>query len=714
MVTANGADTGEILHPDFAVIRAHLDKLFGRCPSEYPGGLCEIAWSKPGGGAIVNAQSFPTTPEGLTSATELAATLSAAGSNLYVGVNPRKPTAPERGRCNAEHVEIAFFQFCECDEPESLDLLRHSPLPYSAFVVTGRTPTARVHGYHELEEAIRDMSLWRRRQELERAYCHGDNVIDPPRVMRLAGTVNYPPPHKITRGYKSEFVEFHCTKAGPISDQDFDFGGFGSRIEQPRPNGESPNSRFGDDKIAEWLARIDADDHWHDSVRDLVARLVCEGYDRRIILGLAPRLTRAGYTIGQTITEIEEFTRGAEQKYSTESAEGEGENDWDDPPRPERLDSWDDGDDDAPIAPREWLLGRFFCREFVSSILGDGAVGKTAFRIACALSLAANRNLIGEPVWQRCRVLLVCFEDSRDELRRRVRAAKILYDISNEDTRGWLRLCVVSRSDLKLARLNRGAICRGRLGETLEQEIVEHKIDVVILDPLIKTHSLPENSNEAIDHVAGLLTHLATKYRIAVDTPHHVRKGAATPGDADAGRGAVAAKDAFRLVYTMVKMSEDTAALFRLSESERRQLVRVDSGKVNIAPPSDARWYRLVGVELGNSTDRYPDGDEVAVIERWMPPDLFEGMTIAIMNAILDEIDAGLSDGILYSDSNAAKKRAVRPVVSRHAPHKNETQCREIIRVWIANGVLFHKEYYDKQEYKTRTGLCVNPAKRPR
>jgi hypothetical protein len=164
MVTANGAGTGGALHPDPVIIRAHLNKLFGRCSVEYPGGLCEIAWSRQGGGAIVNAQSFATTPEGLTTATELAAKLNAAGSNVYVGVNPRKPSAPELGRCSAEHVEIAFFQFCECDQPESLELLRHAPLPYSAFVVTGRTPTTRVHGYHELSSAIRDMSAWRVRQ----------------------------------------------------------------------------------------------------------------------------------------------------------------------------------------------------------------------------------------------------------------------------------------------------------------------------------------------------------------------------------------------------------------------------------------------------------------------------------------------------------------------------------------------------------------------
>jgi hypothetical protein len=723
VVTTNGADSGAILLPDPTVIRAHLNKLFSRCAREYPNGRCEIAWSEPGAWAIANAQSFPTTPEGLAEATALSASLSAAGSNVYVGVNPRRPQAPDRGRCSAGHIEIAFFQFCECDRAESLDLLRRAPLPYSAFVITGRTPTARVHAYYELATPIRDMSVWRHRQEVERDRCRGDNVVDPPRLLRLAGTINYPAPHKASRGYKHELVEFHATGAQPISDVDVDFGwaGDGAKAE-PCPGGSAGAGRpnFGYDKVAEWLARIDADDHWHDCVRDLVARLVSEGYDRRILLGLAPRLTRPGYAVGQTIAELEGFIRSAEAKYSVngtghiDDGASEAEDDWEHPPEAERLDSWDDGDDDAPIPPREWLLGRFFCREFVSSILGDGAIGKTAFRIACALSMAANRNLIGEPVYQRCRVLLVCFEDSRDELRRRVRAAKIHYRISNDDTRGWLRLSVVSRSDLKLARLDRGAIRKGRLGEILRREIVEYKIDVLILDPLIKTHSLPENNNEAIDYVAGLLAELATTHRIAVDAPHHVRKGVVTPGDADAGRGAVAAKNAFRLVYTMAPMSEATAALFKLSGPERRQLVRVDSGKVNIAPPSDARWYRLVSVELGNPSNRYPDGDEMAVVECWLAPDLFEGLSVTLMNAILDEIDRKLPHGIPYSDSNAAKQRAAWKVVARHTSIKTEEQCREIVRIWVRNGVLISDKYRDEKHGRDASGLRVDPEKRPR
>jgi AAA domain-containing protein len=444
----------------------------------------------------------------------------------------------------------------------------------------------------------------------------------------------------------------------------------------------------------------------------LVAKLVTEGYDRRIILAVAPRLTRPGYTVDQTARELEEFIRGAEHKFAEGPAEDN--DDWERPPEPARLDSWDPAEDKDPILPREWLLGRLFCREFVSSILGDGAVGKTAFRIACALSLAARRNLIGEPVWQRSRVLLVCFEDSRDELRRRVRAAMAYHNVTDDEVGGWLRLAAVSRGDLKFAGSANGAICRGRLAETLECEILEHKIDVLILDPFIKTHSLPENSNEAIDYVAGMLTELATKHRIAVDVPHHVRKGAAIPGDADAGRGATAAKDAFRLVYTMTKMSEETAKAYKLSDSERRSLVRVDSGKVNIAPPSDARWYRLVSVELGNGTPQYPHGDDVAVIEPWTLPDLFEGLTIAVMNAILDDVDGGLPDGEMYSDDNAATKRAAWKVVAKHTTGKNDAQCREIIRIWVRNGVLVYEEYWDKKHGRTATGLRVDPAKRPK
>ena len=61
--------------------------------------------------------------------------------------------------------------------------------------------------------------------------------------------------------------------------------------------------------------------------------------------------------------------------------------------------------------PRQWLLGNIFCRKFLSQLLADGGVGKTALRYAQYISLAIGRSLTGEHVFVRCRVLILSFED---------------------------------------------------------------------------------------------------------------------------------------------------------------------------------------------------------------------------------------------------------------------------------------------------------------
>ena len=161
-------------------------------------------------------------------------------------------------------------------------------------------------------------------------------------------------------------------------------------------------------------------------------------------------------------------------------------------------------------------------------------------------------------------------------------------------------------------------------------------------------------------------------------------------------------------------MTTDEAEVFGLSEAERRSLVRMDSGKVNIAKPNpEAKWFRLIGQPLGNASDVYPRGDEIQTVEPWAAPDTWEGLDSALLNRILTDIDAGLPTGQRYSTSNAATTKAPWPVVKKHAPDKTEAQCRQIIGVWIKNGVLFTDEYYDPVERKDRKGLHVNPSKRP-
>ena len=58
-----------------------------------------------------------------------------------------------------------------------------------------------------------------------------------------------------------------------------------------------------------------------------------------------------------------------------------------------------------------------------------------------------------------------------------------------------------------------------------------------------------------------------------------------------------------------------------------RLLIRMDSTKVNIAPPAEAaKWFRLVGGNLGNGNDAYPNVDEAQTVEPWTPPDTWQDL----------------------------------------------------------------------------------------
>lgn len=383
------------------------------------------------------------------------------------------------------------------------------------------------------------------------------------------------------------------------------------------------------------------------------------------------------------------------------------------PPAP--LGEWDAGDDDRPIPPRGWLLGNIFCRRCVSSVIADGGTGKSALRMAQLLSLATGRALTGEHVFVRSRVLIVSLEDDADELRRRLKAACLHYRIERSDLKGWLFLSAPGRAGGKIMTTDQhGRPVIGDLATKLANTVKARQIDVVSLDPFVKAHSVEENSNSLIDEVVQVLSDLAGEFDIAVDVPHHTSKGPADPGNPNRGRGASSMKDAGRLVYTLTTMSPEEAQALGLSEADRRGLIRMDSAKVNIAPPTvDAKWFRIVGVDIGNATELYPNGDQVQTVEPWSPPDTFEGLSTVLLNQILTDIEAGTPDGNRYTDAPKAFDRAAWRVIVKHCPDKTEAAARKIIKTWTMSGLLIRKSYENPATRKVVSGFWIDPTKRP-
>jgi len=368
--------------------------------------------------------------------------------------------------------------------------------------------------------------------------------------------------------------------------------------------------------------------------------------------------------------------------------------------------------DTEPIPPREWVFGNRYCLGFVSGNIGDGGVGKTALAILDGLSISSGRSLTGEHLFRSERVLIVCLEDQRKEIRRRIKAALVHHDIDPSTVQGRLFFCAHKGEKIMVRNAN-GQLAPGNLGPMIRAELTQHNTKVLIVEPLIKSHSLDENSNVDMDAVIDAFVAMAEEENVAIMLTQHTRKGLNVAGNPDIGRGATAVKNGARLVYTTVAMNDKEQALYGLNNEAAKSLIRVDSAKVNICRPELAKWFKLVGVKIGNATEMCPNGDEIQTAEPWNPPNLFANTVTETLNKILDHIERGMDDGARYSGAAAATKRAAWPIVQEYLPDKNEKQCRAIISTWIENEVLVSREYDDPVRRSPATGLFVNPAKRP-
>ena len=310
------------IKPHPTTIQHHLDALFSDAAAEYSDGLVEIAWSGDGG-KLCHARMFAITPDGLKAATDHAARVNADGANVYVGVNPRKPGTPDR-RASSDSVEIAFFNFVDLDDGAAVAALpeRSAKLPCTFTVVTGRCPTPRLHAYWRLEEPVLNLPAWERQQSALAAHFNGDAVQDPPRVMRLAGTVSYPSDKKAARGYQPEFVTLQNGEDRNAVDA------YTLAAVYVPPQASTPTSAvaefakglgLGAFDVEACLNEIAAGHDLHNNSRDLAAHLVHKRYDDFFIRDYLTRVLTP-VSDGGTIDEIPELIASARRKWQIPDA----------------------------------------------------------------------------------------------------------------------------------------------------------------------------------------------------------------------------------------------------------------------------------------------------------------------------------------------------------------------------------------------------------
>lgn len=369
----------------------------------------------------------------------------------------------------------------------------------------------------------------------------------------------------------------------------------------------------------------------------------------------------------------------------------------------------DDEWDEADIPVRPWLVPGYIMRGAVSLIAGAGSSGKSsllkAWAIACALGVPFHRFRPCQPL----RVMTYNVEDDLHEERRRFSATLRLFEVGGRraephDLTGMVRIIgPASIGTLVHRDAVSGFTTATDAMAALEAMIAEYKPDAVFLDPLVELHTAEENDNTGLRSVVAYFRSLAVRHQIGVVIAHHTRKGAVTPGDPDAVRGAGAIVGAARVVHTVCGMTEDEAAKCGLKPERRRFYFRLDSAKSNYAPVDEAEWFERRPFVLDN-------GEEVAAAAPWSPPSPWDGVGWDQIGAIMEQIEAGPAPGEFYAPVRQAKARWVGTVVAEMTG-KTPDQAAFIVRQWIAEGVLETGSYMSPSRRHEQACVRVNGAK---
>jgi hypothetical protein len=213
------------------------------------------------------------------------------------------------------------------------------------------------------------------------------------------------------------------------------------------------------------------------------------------------------------------------------------------------------------------------------------------------------------------------------------------------------------------------------------------KAVLLIVDPFSHAHNLDDgNNNVMIAKVAGELSRIAYESGAAVLVLHHLRKGA--NGNPDDLMGATSLRATFRSCRILARMAQELADKMKIPDPWR--YIRVAGTKENYAPPPErATWFKLIGVPLGNTTEEYPDGDDIGVATTWQPRPLFDGMDGPTLGAVFAALRQGQ-----WGPAKQAKHTpwAGKPLIEIGG--RSEREATRIIGTWIESGVLIKGKYY--------------------
>ena len=150
-------------------------------------------------------------PDALHDAVDFAVRMSKVKLNIYMTINPIDMNASIGAGKGATDTNIlrAHYNFADADDTAGLAGLTKlcSTVQPDIIIITGLVPYERRHAYWRLHEPCDNLMAWSAVQKTIASKFKTDKTVsNPSRIMRVPGTISFPPKRKQARGYITEIV----------------------------------------------------------------------------------------------------------------------------------------------------------------------------------------------------------------------------------------------------------------------------------------------------------------------------------------------------------------------------------------------------------------------------------------------------------------------------------------------------------------------------
>lgn len=405
--------------PNLADIQAHFHELFHPAFTHpHPKAYIQIAYGHPSTGAVNEAQIW--SAHDLNGAAKFAAKKNAAGYNVYTSPALLKyDRDPPMKRATEDHYLTSAFAWVEFDgagDAERIDaILNKNQIKPALIVTTGTTPHPRMHLYFKVAD-IRDADHQKQINDALQILLGTDNVKDACRVLRVGGSVNFPTPKKVARGYIAEVTNFRKVPDAPTY-----------RAEQLLALGEPEdelwpfveytkwlNKHLGvkpgksDDELMALLEATKVKGQWHNNMRDAIASMVGQRWPTMAIKSVCSQFADGGFDD----RDVEKLIDTAIEKFGDpDDVESTAEHPKEAPKAKASSAlalTYYDELSDAP--PKFWIIKSVLARGETSNWFGPPGVGKSVLMTDLAFHVAAGMDWRGYRSKERCGVVYIALE----------------------------------------------------------------------------------------------------------------------------------------------------------------------------------------------------------------------------------------------------------------------------------------------------------------